>query len=127
MRCLERARVHHFKIYRRTNIVPRDLSYANIMVKDGRVTGIIDWERSGYMPRWWEYVATYRGGSGEDLNWKVMLQDYMEVPDDHKHAAKYWLACRILRDYPRLSQHGKNTLAELETAAGVKAEKTGGR
>ncbi|KAF7934768.1 uncharacterized protein EAE98_002813 [Botrytis deweyae] len=35
-----------------------DLDASNIMVKDGHVTGIIDWEHGGYLPEWWEPVAT---------------------------------------------------------------------
>ncbi|KAF7885621.1 uncharacterized protein EAF02_004130 [Botrytis sinoallii] len=35
-----------------------DLHATNIMVKDGHVTGIIDWESGGYLPEWWEAVAT---------------------------------------------------------------------
>ncbi|TGO83704.1 hypothetical protein BPOR_0604g00020 [Botrytis porri] len=35
-----------------------DLHATNIMVKDGHVTGIIDWEHGGYLPEWWEAIAT---------------------------------------------------------------------
>ncbi|KAF7954302.1 hypothetical protein EAE96_005431 [Botrytis aclada] len=31
-----------------------DLNAQNIMVKDKHVSGIIDWERGGYLPEWWE-------------------------------------------------------------------------
>ncbi|TGO43599.1 hypothetical protein BOTNAR_1780g00010 [Botryotinia narcissicola] len=34
-----------------------DLDASNIMVKDGHLTGIIDWEAGGYLPEWWELVA----------------------------------------------------------------------
>ncbi len=33
-----------------------DLNTSNIMVHDGRVSGIIDWEHAGYFPEWWEYA-----------------------------------------------------------------------
>ncbi|KAF7875341.1 hypothetical protein EAF04_002513 [Stromatinia cepivora] len=35
-----------------------DLDPTNIMVKDGHVSGLIDWERGGYLPEWWEAIAT---------------------------------------------------------------------
>ncbi|TGO47453.1 hypothetical protein BCON_0277g00130 [Botryotinia convoluta] len=35
-----------------------DLHATNIMVKDGHVTGIIDWEYGGYLPEWWEAIST---------------------------------------------------------------------
>lgn len=43
-----------------------DLTNVNIMVENGHLTGIIDWERSGYLPVWWEYVCTSVGDSEED-------------------------------------------------------------
>lgn len=33
-----------------------DLSPRNIMVKDGKITGIVDWERSGFFPEYAEYA-----------------------------------------------------------------------
>lgn len=33
-----------------------DLGMHNIMVKDGKITGIIDWEYAGWYPEYWEYV-----------------------------------------------------------------------
>jgi thiamine kinase-like enzyme len=32
-----------------------DLQLRNIMVKDGNVSGIIDWELSGWYPEYWEF------------------------------------------------------------------------
>lgn len=29
------------------------------MVKDARIVGIIDWEMSGFYPKYWEYVNGY--------------------------------------------------------------------
>ncbi|OSD00714.1 kinase-like protein [Trametes coccinea BRFM310] len=33
-----------------------DLHPGNILVKDGRLAGIIDWERAGWYPEYWEYT-----------------------------------------------------------------------
>ena len=33
-----------------------DLRPHNIMVKDGNVAAIIDWERSGWYPEYWDYA-----------------------------------------------------------------------
>ncbi|BDD63618.1 hypothetical protein MPDQ_004267 [Monascus purpureus] len=35
-----------------------DFRPRNIMVKDGKVTGIIDWELSGWYPEYWEFVKS---------------------------------------------------------------------
>lgn len=34
-----------------------DLDWSNILVKDGKVSAIIDWELSGYFPAFWEYMV----------------------------------------------------------------------
>ena len=36
-----------------------DLNLTNIIVKDGKIQGIVDWELSGYYPWWMERWATY--------------------------------------------------------------------
>lgn len=33
-----------------------DFRHLNIMVNDGNVTGIVDWEFSGWFPEHWEFV-----------------------------------------------------------------------
>ncbi|KAL1867497.1 hypothetical protein Daus18300_006341 [Diaporthe australafricana] len=33
-----------------------DLSQHNILVQDGKITGLIDWEFAGWLPEHWEYV-----------------------------------------------------------------------
>ncbi|KNG47858.1 phosphotransferase enzyme family protein [Stemphylium lycopersici] len=36
-----------------------DLRPDNIIVKDGRITGIIDWEMSGWYPDYWEFAKAF--------------------------------------------------------------------
>ncbi|KAG6898790.1 hypothetical protein C0993_004177 [Termitomyces sp. T159_Od127] len=39
-----------------------DLMRHNILVKDGHLSGIIDWECAGWLPEYWDYTTmTYRG------------------------------------------------------------------
>lgn len=35
-----------------------DLHPDNIMVKDGKITGLIDWELAGWCPEYWDYVKS---------------------------------------------------------------------
>jgi aminoglycoside phosphotransferase (APT) family kinase protein len=38
-----------------------DLNMRNIMVENGKVTGIVDWETAGFYPSYWEYTkGTFR-------------------------------------------------------------------
>lgn len=63
-----------------------DLNSSNIMVKDGHVTGIIDWEHGGYRPEWWEWNE-WKGSREPTLNfirdhpdrvtWREVLTEQM--------------------------------------------------
>lgn len=37
-----------------------DLSPTNIIVKEGRIVGIVDWEYAGWYPEHWEFVQFFR-------------------------------------------------------------------
>lgn len=46
-----------------------DLKLSNIMVQDGRVAGVLDWEFAAYYPIWYDYVSdSWRWR--EDFEWK---------------------------------------------------------
>lgn len=87
-----------------------DLTDVNIIVENGRLTGIIDWELSGYFPRWWEYVCTTVGDSEEDAAWKALLRKYMA---DHTDAREFWLDYYYLAEFPE-SERAKAFLSEAE-------------
>jgi aminoglycoside phosphotransferase len=38
-----------------------DLNMRNILVKDGRISGIVDWENAGWFPEYWEYTKCHFG------------------------------------------------------------------
>ncbi|KAL6230239.1 hypothetical protein BDW75DRAFT_248860 [Aspergillus navahoensis] len=78
--CMPSAALHTF--------THGDLTNVNIMVEGGSVTGIIDWEMSGYFPVWWEYVCTSVPDSEEDREWKSLLRKFMP---DHSAAREFWL------------------------------------
>ncbi|KAL2859493.1 hypothetical protein BJX68DRAFT_252388 [Aspergillus pseudodeflectus] len=58
----------------------------------GSLTGIIDWEMSGYFPVWWEYVCTSVPDSEEDREWKALLRRYM--PDYSAAPTKFMAKAR---------------------------------
>jgi aminoglycoside phosphotransferase (APT) family kinase protein len=95
-----------------------DLSQVNIMVKGTKLAGILDWECSGYYPRWWEFVRTLRGETKSDVEWKAILREHMEC-DGGDEAAEVWKHCFALRNYPKMREDGKEILAALYVEAGV--------
>lgn len=88
-----------------------DLTIVNIMVDpdSGNVTGILDWENSGYFPVWWEYAAAGIGLGDEDAEWKKTLRKYLP---DHAEAREFWWDFYALKDYPDLSERGLKFLEE---------------
>ncbi|QUC16612.1 uncharacterized protein UV8b_00853 [Ustilaginoidea virens] len=50
-----------------------DLTPRNILVQDGRITGLVDWEDSGWYPEYWEYVKFFHRTADKD--WKQYAQD----------------------------------------------------
>ncbi|KAK5988835.1 Dehydrodolichyl diphosphate synthase complex subunit SPAC4D7.04c [Cladobotryum mycophilum] len=88
-----------------------DLSTANIIVKDGKLTGIIDWEWGGFLPVWWEYVALRITQDGDDRAWKVMLRQHMEEFTD---AQEFWLDFFALARYPSVDERAKGLINDLE-------------
>ncbi|RAL12678.1 aminoglycoside phosphotransferase family protein [Aspergillus homomorphus CBS 101889] len=73
----------------------QDLAHVNIMVQDGVLTGIVDRERAGYFPVWWEYAMTLFTGEGpEDAQWQGLLRKHMPQMDDVYNWFKtYYFLC----------------------------------
>jgi hypothetical protein len=104
-----------------------DLSLGNIIVEDGKVVGLIDWEWSGYFPVWWEF-AKFRGGVPKwiDPEWFELLSDKLE---QHKAGYEWWdkfhcLVHKVESNYrrmdPRKLRSGNAALEELlDDANGV--------
>ncbi|KAF2636798.1 kinase-like protein [Massarina eburnea CBS 473.64] len=61
------AFVKHLRTDHRIVFSHGDLYPGNIMVKDGSITGLLDWELAGWYPEYWDYVKfCYLGGSDTD-------------------------------------------------------------
>ncbi|RAL04726.1 aminoglycoside phosphotransferase family protein [Aspergillus ibericus CBS 121593] len=87
-----------------------DLASDNIMVQDGKVKGILDWEYSGYFPVWWEYVCTSAAFNQEDQEWKTLLRKHLR---DFTRARDWWSTyCVVCNDVEEDDESGSNTLAD---------------
>ncbi|EMR83500.1 hypothetical protein ACHAQE_011203 [Botrytis cinerea] len=62
-----------------------DLDGSNILVKDGHISGIIDWEYGGYLPEWWELSCVKSVGPG---TWHEYLQAEMKIQFSSPDQAK---------------------------------------
>jgi len=59
-----------------------DLHPSNILVDDGRVVGILDWQRAGWYPEYWEYVSCmFGGGEFYRTPWLWCVEKVLESHD----------------------------------------------
>ncbi|PMB65546.1 hypothetical protein BM221_008904 [Beauveria bassiana] len=54
-----------------------DLNPFNIMVRDGNIEAIIDWEFSGWYPRYWEYTSVWLGNKTR-IAWQRMAEKFID-------------------------------------------------
>jgi hypothetical protein len=47
-------------------VLTQDLASPNILVENGRIVAIVDWETFGWCPEFWEYMSAYRGAWHRD-------------------------------------------------------------
>ncbi|GES61684.1 kinase-like protein [Aspergillus terreus] len=91
-----------------------DLNLGNLIVRDGALVGILDWEFAAYYPIWYEYVSASWGWTEEDAEWKTLLQECMEAHGEgHGDAKAFWMELRQLRKYPNLDEKGQQVLIDL--------------
>ncbi|KAL1960642.1 hypothetical protein VTO42DRAFT_7221 [Malbranchea cinnamomea] len=55
-----------------------DLSSFNILVRDGRVVGIIDWEMAGWYPEYWEYTSAWHVNPYDEW-WRPEVNKFLDV------------------------------------------------
>ncbi|KAJ5459013.1 hypothetical protein N7530_010957 [Penicillium desertorum] len=88
-----------------------DLANVNIMVENGNLAGILDWESSAFFPVWWEFTCAGIGLGQDDKEWKDLLRSHLP---DHTEARNFWLDFFALRNYPNLNERGLALLKECD-------------
>lgn len=62
-----------------------DLNPWNILVRDDKIVGIIDWEMSGWYPHYWEYTSLKIGSYLVNPAWDDNIDKFLDpLPDDLK-------------------------------------------
>lgn len=49
-----------------------DIASRNIIISEGRIVALLDWEYAGWYPEYWEYVFTLRGM--DNIDWETLGQ-----------------------------------------------------
>ncbi|PYH43183.1 APH-domain-containing protein [Aspergillus saccharolyticus JOP 1030-1] len=92
-----------------------DLHLTNIMVQEGKLTGIIDWEYAAYYPVWLEYVlVSSQSNCPDDAEWKALLREELDAHGDgYPDAVRFWDDVSALKGYPYLDGLGQRLLEKL--------------
>ncbi|RAH60866.1 aminoglycoside phosphotransferase [Aspergillus piperis CBS 112811] len=88
----------HFPVCGPYVLTHGDLNISNIMVKDGQLVGIIDWEFAAFYPIWYEYLRIACGSTGKDAEWRELLRQRL---DSHEDAKSFLKELRNLQWYNR--------------------------
>ncbi|KKK20288.1 hypothetical protein P175DRAFT_0505156 [Aspergillus ochraceoroseus IBT 24754] len=93
-----------------------DLNLGNIMIQDGKVVSILDWEYAAFFPIWYEYVSASFGFTKMDVEWKKLLRERLGIHDEaHEDAKLFWTDMCNLRQYPNLDNEGRKSLEKYST------------
>lgn len=67
-----------------------DLCPRNIIVQGTTITGLVDWERSGFFPEWAEYVFAWLGcvGDESEQRWLGVLREVLPVDERRVELAR---------------------------------------
>jgi aminoglycoside phosphotransferase (APT) family kinase protein len=94
-----------------------DLNLGNIMVRDGQLVSILDWEYAAYLPVWYEYLGASFAFTEMDVEWKKVLRERLAVHGDaYDDARALWKDLISLKQYPDLDEKGKEALERLSSA-----------
>ncbi|CAG9946373.1 unnamed protein product [Clonostachys rosea f. rosea IK726] len=73
-----------------------DLNMRNILVSNGRLSGIVDWENSGWFPEYWDYTKAYYGAKIRRRWLRAVDEVFEDFGDFQKELAieeKLWEYC----------------------------------
>jgi hypothetical protein len=69
---------HHRIVFTHCDIAPR-----NIMVRDNRIIGFLDWEVAGWYPAYWDYVKFFHTKGGRKRDWNRLIDELF--PESYPH------------------------------------------
>uniref|UniRef100_A0A8H7K9W5 Aminoglycoside phosphotransferase domain-containing protein n=1 Tax=Bionectria ochroleuca TaxID=29856 RepID=A0A8H7K9W5_BIOOC len=61
-----------------TRFTHGDLNSCNILVREGKIVGIIDWEFAGWYPDYWEYTSAWCGNIIRP-NWQELIPQFLDT------------------------------------------------
>jgi hypothetical protein len=76
-----------------SNFTHGDLAPRNVILRKGKIVGIIDWDSSGWRPEYWEYTKAYFTPLGVPQEWFNAIRNATGDYDEHlKGERSLWRA-----------------------------------
>jgi hypothetical protein len=75
---LDQLITNHEKQEYSTCFTHGDLSSYNVLVRDGCIVGIIDWEMAGWYPQYWEYTSAWHVNPYDGL-WRPEVENILDA------------------------------------------------
>ena len=72
-RILDMYRSRQFSI----KLTHGDLAFRNIIANKGQIVGIVDWEMSGWLPDYWEFICTHYSFFNLQ-GWRPRIREFLE-------------------------------------------------
>ncbi|KAF2241458.1 kinase-like protein [Trematosphaeria pertusa] len=78
---ITRLVVFHESVIRPPVLTHGDLSSFNILLRDDKVVGIIDWETAGWLPYYWEYTTAWHANP-QNYFWQKEVGNFLEPQEE---------------------------------------------
>lgn len=74
---IEKLVAFHESVIRPPVLTHGDLSSFNILVRNDKVVGIIDWETAGWLPYYWEYTTAWHANP-QNFFWQEEVDNFLD-------------------------------------------------
>lgn len=81
----QQLQTNHRVVFTHGNLVPR-----NIIVRDGRIVGLLGWDEAGWYPEYWEYVKYFQRMGSDVEDWWQYADDIF--PESYPNELVNYLA-----------------------------------
>ena len=78
---LKRLITFHESVQRAPVLTHGDLSSLNILIRDNKVVGIIDWDTAGWLPYYWEFTMAWHANP-QNYFWQNEVGNFLDVQEE---------------------------------------------
>lgn len=84
---LKRLITFHESVQRAPVLTHGDLSSLNILIRDDKVVGVIDWDTAGWLPYYWEFTMAWHANP-QNYFWQNEVGKFLDVQEEELNMEK---------------------------------------